>query len=1033
MAELVVLEVWDRTGVTWEATDTPLGALVAGIIYTALSSEFVLGEPILEPPGPQDSTLMEAEEPPCGALAPVPAGAEFSVSPAAPRRGSQAPALELEAEEGEGPSDKWAQGHTLLETPQREGRDVNDYAAEGMTSVPQEASADVESRQEDLMAAACDTPADLGAVPQSPADRDARTPTPPEPRACPDQGERLDNAPIPSELGSSVEVESGPELTSLILGPGQAEGKEDTHPDTSAQTSVWPSWEEHLVDTRQPQDPESGAVRQESPGGEGPRCLQEAEGLEERGGEDGALQGEGALGEDVCSDGLSGDREQMGRQVNGADADQRPQQEQVQELVPLAGPGEREGHDGELGGQSYGESPGQEAAQNNQQEESEPGKETASSPGAEVVPASASVTPPRTPESAPSSPSEGIPTEGSRGQAAGPSEGSSKHKDWHRQGLRRASILPEGPAGAYWPPCGLHSAAYPTPTRRNVLESLSEFMAMLFSFPSTSVDTRSPAMEKSLGLSDAIVFREKKPKEVTGGFSRRCSKLINSSQLLYQEYSDVFLNKEIQSQQRLDSLTETPGLVSPRQPRKSLVPSESYLQRLSMASSGSLWQEIPAVRNSAVLLSMTHEDQKLQEAKFELIVSEASYLRSLHIAVDHFQHSEQLRAILSNQDHQWLFSRLQDVRDVSTMFLSDLEENFENNIFTFQVCDVVLNHAPNFRRVYLPYVTNQTYQERTFQTLLNSNSSFREVLEKLESDPVCQRLSLKSFLILPFQRITRLKLLLQNILKRTQPGSSEEAEATKAHHALEELIRDCNSNVQRMRRTEELIYLSQKIEFECKIFPLISQSRWLVKSGELIALEFSISPGLRRKLNTRPVHLHLFNDCLLLSRPREGSRFLVFDHAPFSSIRVEKCEMKLHGPHKNLFRLFLRHNVQGTRAEFLFRTETQSEKLRWISALAMPREELDLLECYDSPQVQCLRAYKPRENDELALEKADVVMVTQQSSDGWLEGVRLSDGEQGWFPVQQVEFISNPEVRARNLKEAHRVKTAKLQLVEQQP
>lgn len=51
-------------------------------------------------------------------------------------------------------------------------------------------------------------------------------------------------------------------------------------------------------------------------------------------------------------------------------------------------------------------------------------------------------------------------------------------------------------------------------------------------------------------------------------------------------------------------------------------------------------------------------------------------------------------------------------------FLSDLEENFENNIFSFQVCDVVLNHAPDFRRVYLPYVTNQTYQERTFQSLM---------------------------------------------------------------------------------------------------------------------------------------------------------------------------------------------------------------------------------------------------------------------------------------------------------------------------
>ncbi|XP_004860535.1 rho guanine nucleotide exchange factor 5 isoform X1 [Heterocephalus glaber] len=585
----------------------------------------------------------------------------------------------------------------------------------------------------------------------------------------------------------------------------------------------------------------------------------------------------------------------------------------------------------------------------------------------------------------------GRPLEASSEHVVLPGEGPSKHKSWNRQGLRRPSILPEG-----------------------------------------SSDSRGPTMGRSFGPSDIVVFREKKPKEGTGGFSRRCSKLINSSQLLYQEYSDVVWNKEIQSQQRLDSVAEAAGLASPRQPRKALVSSESYLQRLSMASSGSLWQEIPVVRNSTVLLSMTHEDQKLQEAKFELIVSEASYLRSLHIAVDHFQLSAQLRATLSNQEHQWLFSRLQDVRDVSTMFLSDLEENFENHIFSFQVCDVVLNHAADFRRVYLPYVTNQTYQERTFQSLLNSNSSFREVLEKLESDPICQRLSLKSFLILPFQRITRLKLLLQNILKRTQPGSSEEAEATKAHHVLEELIRDCNNNVQRMRRTEELIYLSQKIEFECKIFPLISQSRWLVKSGELTALEFSVSPGLRRKLNTRPVHLHLFNDCLLLSRPREGSRFLVFDHAPFSSIRGEKCEMKLHGPHKNLFRLFLRHNTQGTQSEFLFRTDTQSEKLRWISALSMPREELDLLECYDSPQVQCLRAYMPRENDELALEKADVVMVTQQSSDGWLEGIRLSDGEQGWFPLQQVEFISNPEARARNLKEAHRVKTARLQLVEQQ-
>lgn len=55
--------------------------------------------------------------------------------------------------------------------------------------------------------------------------------------------------------------------------------------------------------------------------------------------------------------------------------------------------------------------------------------------------------------------------------------------------------------------------------------------------------------------------------------------------------------------------------------------------------------------------------------------------------------------------------------------------------------------------------------------------------------------------------------------------------------------------------------------FFLQIFPLISQSRRLVKRGELTALEYNLS--LKWKLTTRPIYLHLFNDYLLLSRPRE--------------------------------------------------------------------------------------------------------------------------------------------------------------------
>lgn len=41
------------------------------------------------------------------------------------------------------------------------------------------------------------------------------------------------------------------------------------------------------------------------------------------------------------------------------------------------------------------------------------------------------------------------------------------------------------------------------------------------------------------------------------------------------------------------------------------------------------------------------------------------------------------------------------------------------------------------------------------------NPKFPSILARLEESPVCQRLPLTSFLILPFQRITRLKMLVE--------------------------------------------------------------------------------------------------------------------------------------------------------------------------------------------------------------------------------------------------------------------------------
>ncbi|XP_055084093.1 trichohyalin isoform X2 [Periophthalmus magnuspinnatus] len=538
------------------------------------------------------------------------------------------------------------------------------------------------------------------------------------------------------------------------------------------------------------------------------------------------------------------------------------------------------------------------------------------------------------------------------------------------------------------------------------------------------------------------------------GKRKRNSKFFKAAQL-YQQYSEAAQNFEILRQARSDVVSvcegHSPPGTSPLPARRPLPPlpnvphphslsntgSVSSVQNLplpqppghaqrrassprlsiSLGQSATLWRDLPAVRTDAELQELTEDQRRLQEVRFEVVTSEASYCRSLDIVVEHFVKSKQLGALLTTQDRNWLFSRLSDVRAISHSFLSKLEEKVESDIMHFTVCDVIARHCQRFKMVYVPYLTNQSYQDKTYQRLMNENPGFRRVVEKLERNPVCQRLPLRSFLVLPFQRITRIKLLVQNIVKRTTPGTPQAIQAIKALKLLEKLIQESNDSITQMKSIESLVSLSAKVDFECKTLPLVSQSRILVREGKVTELmDFSV------KEQERSLYLHLFNDHLLVSQQKEGGRFTVIDTCPVSELRVENFRIKLHSLQKNVFRLHTSHK------SLLLRTDTQSDKLRWISALSRPHPEVDFSTAQDFAQMQCIRGFVSQQPDELSLEKADIILVHQQSSDHWVEGTRLSDRQRGWIPESHLDTISILEIRQRNLSDALKLTTATAQV-----
>ncbi|KAI9515074.1 hypothetical protein NQZ68_027938 [Dissostichus eleginoides] len=348
-----------------------------------------------------------------------------------------------------------------------------------------------------------------------------------------------------------------------------------------------------------------------------------------------------------------------------------------------------------------------------------------------------------------------------------------------------------------------------------------------------------------------------------------------------------------------------------------------------------LWQDLEEVKASGLLRRLPDREIRLQELMFELIGSEVSYLNSLTIAVKHFYASKELKQSLTPREHHNLFSNICQIMAASKKFLMDLEGQLEESVLISQVEDIVLQHCPEFHRVYVPYVTNMRYQETMVNQLLQQNRDFLHLIKNIESHKDCQRQSLKSFLVLPFQRITRIKLLLQSILKQTKPDADSISNLEKAIAAIHEIVTECDKGVRKMEHIEELVYLDRLLDFgKMKSVPLVVSGRFLLHQGPMRQRNVGISCFSN-------VYLHLFNDLLVISSKKywfQHAGFTVMDHAEFPRhVKVEHVQTELLGVPPDSFLLHLYKSHTGQPTTMKLAAETRSDTEVWMKLLQCKR------------------------------------------------------------------------------------------------
>ncbi|KAJ3642091.1 hypothetical protein Zmor_024907 [Zophobas morio] len=453
----------------------------------------------------------------------------------------------------------------------------------------------------------------------------------------------------------------------------------------------------------------------------------------------------------------------------------------------------------------------------------------------------------------------------------------------------------------------------------------------------------------------------------------------------------------------------------------------------SVAVSRTLWCEIPEVIASSVLSTLSTHQKKLQEAKFEMITSEASYLNSLNVLHNHFVKNLDNSEILTKEELDTLFGKVASVKTCSEKLLHDLDKCWQDNILLHGVCDIVQKHAEENFHVYVPYCEHQILLDETLRRL-KEKPAFLELLRQMESSPACQSLTLYSFLMLPMQRITRWPLLVDAVLKRLSPQDSEYLTCQYSLATINKIVNQCNEGARRIERETEMKKIVTQLEFAKGVPPIeiISENRWLIRSGMVTHMqqrtdEIKLTFGKRfAKIN---LYLILFNDLLLVTKPKSENLYTVIHYCSRNLVELNSTDAVLTLPVKDaqsrhLLFLTILENQNEKTVEFLLSCSSESDKERWVEALTPPKSEdpdETLYECWDCPQVTAIHSYSASQPDELALSKGDVINVLRKMADGWYHGERIRDGQTGWFPANYTAEVANPHVRSRNLKQRYRL------------
>ncbi|XP_039329650.1 pleckstrin homology domain-containing family G member 5 isoform X3 [Saimiri boliviensis] len=397
---------------------------------------------------------------------------------------------------------------------------------------------------------------------------------------------------------------------------------------------------------------------------------------------------------------------------------------------------------------------------------------------------------------------------------------------------------------------------------------------------------------------------------------------------------------------------------------------------------------------------LTRRQYHQQEAVWELLHTEASYIRKLRVITNLFLCcllNLQESGLLCEVEAERLFSNIPEIAQLHRRLwagvMAPVLEKARRTRALLQPGDF-LKGFKMFGSLFKPYIRYCMEEEGCMEYmrgLLRDNDLFRAYITWAEKHPQCQRLKLSDMLAKPHQRLTKYPLLLKSVLRKTEEPRAKEAVVVMIG-SVERFIHHVNTCMRQRQERQRLAAVVSRIDAYEVVESSSDEVDKLLKEFLHLDLTAPIpgaSPEETRQLllegslrmkegkdSKMDVYCFLFTDLLLVTKAVKKAERTKVIRPPLLVDKIVCRELRDPGS----FLLIYLNEFHSAVGAYTFQASGQALCRGWVDTIYNAQNQLQQLRAQEPPGSQQPLQSLEEEEDEQEEEEEEEEEVEESST-----------------------------------------------------